>query len=122
MIELGNNNKPIVVQMKMNIVSNNIYGIVHDDDYNPTITFIHPSKNDWLDKINITCKNYINNNQQNNFITRILSFFSLISSNFRNFPYTSCYYQRYSLQLVNAMSQNASYDVISSSDKFNFDK
>jgi len=122
MIELDNNNKPIVVQMKMNIVSNNIYGIVHDDDYNPTITFIHPSKNDWLDKINITCKNYINNNQQNNCITRILSFFSLISSNFRNFPYTSCYHQRYSLQLVNAMSQNASYDVISSSDKFNFDK
>jgi hypothetical protein len=122
MIELGNNNKPIVVQMKMNIVSNNVYGIVHDDDYKPTITFIHPSKNDWLDKINITCKNYINNNQQNNFITRILSYFSLISANFLDFPYTSFYNQRYSLQLVNAMSQNAAYDVISSYDKFNFDK
>ena len=121
MIELGNNNKPIVVQMQMNIVFNNIYGIVYDDDYKPTVTFIHPSKNEWLDKIHITCKNYINNNQQNNCITRLLSLFSLISANFKDFPYTSFYHQKYSLELVNAMSQNAAYDVITSFDKLNFD-
>jgi hypothetical protein len=121
MIELGNNNKPIVVQMQMNIVFNNIYGIVYDDDYKPTVTFIHPSKNEWLDKLHITSKNYINNNQQNNCITRLLLLFSLISANFKNFPHTSFYHQKYSLELVNAMSQNASYDVISSFDKLKFD-
>lgn len=113
MIELGNNNKPIIVQMQMNIV--------YDNDYKPTVTFIHPSKNEWLDKIHITCKNYIDNNQQNNCITRLLSLFSLISANFKDFPYTSFYHQKYSLELVNAMSQNAAYDVISSFDKLNFD-
>jgi hypothetical protein len=120
MIELGNNNKPIVVQMKMNIVSNNIYGIVHDDNYKPIITFIHPSKNEWLDKLHTTSKKYIISNQQNDYITYILSYFSLISASFWNFPYTSFYNQKYSLELVNAMSQNASYDVISSFDKLNF--
>jgi hypothetical protein len=94
---------------------------VYDDDYKPTVTFIHPSKNEWLDKLHITSKNYINNNQQNNCITRLLLLFSLISANFKNFPHTSFYHQKYSLELVNAMSQNASYDVISSFDKLKFD-
>jgi hypothetical protein len=120
MIELGNNKKPVVVQMKMNIVSNNIYGIVHNDNYKPIITFIHPSKNEWQDKIHTTFKNYINSNKQNDYITRILSLCSFMSPSFRNFPYISFINQRYSLQLVNALSQNAAYDVVSTFDKLYF--
>jgi hypothetical protein len=116
MIELGNNKKPVVVQMKIRIVSNTKYGIVQNDDYIPTITFIHPSKNEWLDKIHPSSKTYINSDKQNNRIDSITSFSGLTNANFRNFPFTSILHERYSIELVNAMSQNAAYDVISSAD------
>jgi hypothetical protein len=120
MIKLSNNNKPIVIKMQMTIVSNDRYGIVQDSNYSPTITFIHPSKNEWLDKIHSSSKKYINSRKQNSRINSIISLSGLTNAKFRNFPYTSVLHERYSLELVNAMSQCAAYDVVSSLKKSDF--
>jgi hypothetical protein len=121
MLTLCASNKPIVVKvMQMKIVTNARYGIIQDPNYSPTITFIHPSKNEWLDKIHESSKTYINSTEQNSRIYSLISLTNLTNANFRHYPYTNVLHENYSIELVNAMSQNAAYDVITSVKKSDF--
>ena len=109
---------PLVVKMKVEVVSNNKYGIIinENESYTPSIIFIQPSQSNWLDKLPIKTKQYLDNNT--NIIESDISFTNLINATFRHFPFNNSIHLNYSKKLVVAMSQMASYDIISNKDLF----
>lgn len=116
--KLIDQNKPLVVKMKVEVVSNTKYGVIlkQDEVYMPTITFIHPIKSDWMNKLPPDTKNYIKNNV--NAFDNTLSFTNITNATFMNFPFNRYTHLNYSVELVNAMSQNACYDIVSNAKLF----
>ena len=113
MFELIKLNKSIIVQMPIEIVNNSKNGInlSPNEKYIPNITFIHPSKNEWLDKLPTDTKNYINNNKST--IKSMIALSDFINTTFAYYPFINTLTANYSIELINALSQNACYDVIS---------
>lgn len=113
-------NKPLIVKMDIETVSNTRYGIVIKDDekYIPTITFIHPSRNEWLDLIPKDSKEYIDNDMS--ILKSKLSYLNATNATFINYPFTSFFHLNMSKEYVIAMSQNACYDVMSNSKLFEY--
>ena len=113
-------NKPLVVKMDIEAVSNTRYGIVikDDDKYIPTVTFIHPSRNEWLDLIPKDSKQYIDSDTS--ILKSKLSYLSATNSTFINYPFTSFFHLNMSVEYIVAMSQNAAYDVMSNSKLFEY--
>ena len=112
--------RPLVVKMDMEVVSNTKYGIIikEDEKYTPTIIFIHPSRNEWLDLIPKDSKEYIDSDTST--LKNKLSYLSTTNATFINYPFTSFFHLNMSTEYIVAMSQNASYDVISNSTLFEF--
>jgi hypothetical protein len=112
--------KPLVVKMDMEVVSNTKYGIIikEDEKYTPTIIFIHPSRSEWLDLIPNDSKDYIDSDTST--LKSKLSYLSATNATFINYPFTSFFHLNMSTEYIVAMSQNASYDVISNSTLFEF--
>jgi len=102
---------PLVAQLKVSVVQNLKYGIVLNcgERYCPTITFIHPSRSNWTSRIPKPTANYIN---RNNDLQDMVSYTNVVNANFIDYPLISFYKLNYSTELVNAMSQNACYDVL----------
>jgi len=111
-------NKPLVVKMCVEVVSNTKYGVIlkQDEVYIPTITFIHPIRSKWMDKLPLDTKKYIKNNVNN--FDNTLSLTNLTNATFMNFPFNRYTHLNYSIELVNAMSQNACYDIVSNAALF----
>lgn len=118
--KLIDNKKPLIVKMDIEAVSNAEYSIdIKDDDkYIPTVTFIHPSRNEWLDLIPKDSKQYIDSDTST--LKSKLSYLSATNSTFINYPFTSFFHLNMSVEYIVAMSQNAAYDVMSSSKLFEF--
>jgi hypothetical protein len=115
--ELILNNKPLVVKLNLDIVPNKKYEI--SGGHLVSVIFIHPSQNEWLSKLPTETQDFIHNDT--NIWESKLSFTNINNANFLNYPYTSYIHENYSIELVNAMSQNAAYDVISSKFIFNIE-
>jgi hypothetical protein len=111
-------NKPLVVKMDIETVSNTRYGIVIKDGnkYTPTVTFIHPSRNEWLNLIPKDSKDYIDNDKS--ILKSKLSYLSATNATFINYPFTSFFHLNMSVEYIVAMSQNGSYDIMSNSKLF----
>ena len=118
--KLIDNKKPLIVKMDIEVVSNTEYGIIikDGDKYIPTVTFIHPSRNEWLDLIPKDSKQYIDSDTST--LKSKLSYLSATNSTFINYPFTSFFHLNMSVEYIVAMSQNAAYDVMSSSKLFEF--
>lgn len=117
---LNDEKKPLIVKMDIEVVPNTKYGIVikDSDKYIPTITFIHPSRNEWLDLIPKDSKEYIDSDTS--ILKSKLSYLSATNATFINYPFTSFFHLNMSTEYINAMSQNAAYDVISNSELFEY--
>jgi len=118
--KLIDNKKPLIVKMDIEVISNTKYDIIIKDNenYTPTVTFIHPSRNEWLDLIPKDSKQYIDSDTST--LKSKLSYLSATNSTFINYPFTSFFHLNMSVEYIVAMSQNASYDVISNSKLFEY--
>jgi hypothetical protein len=110
--------KPLVVKMNTDVVSNTLYDIVIKDDenYTPSVTFIHPSRSDWLDVIPKDSRDYIDSDKS--IFKSKLSYLSTVNATFINYPFTSFFHLNMSKEYIVAMSQNGSYDIMSNSKLF----
>jgi len=110
---------PLVVKMNVEIVSNKKYGLILADDetYTPTITFIHPSRNEWFDIIPTETCDYINNSATND-MRNTISYSQTVNATFKHYPFTSFKHLNVSAEYVVAMSQNACFDVIRHAELF----
>jgi outer membrane protein W len=104
--------------MDIETVSNTRYGIVIKDGnkYTPTVTFIHPSRNEWLNLIPKDSKDYIDSDKS--ILKSKLSYLSATNATFINYPFTSFFHLNMSVEYIVAMSQNGSYDIMSNSKLF----
>ena len=108
------NKKPLVVKLNLNILPNQHYEIKGGD--NIDLILIHPSQSEWLDTLPNDTLQFINNDREK--LDQQVSKLNMTNANFVNYPYLSYSHNNYSIELINAMSQNAAYDIITNKDKF----
>jgi len=111
--ELTKQNKPLVFQMKLDVLENIYSGTT---PYKVDVLFIHQSRNNFLDKLSNDVKNYISNHSSK-FMYYLSIYTNLFSSYFYNYPFNNSL--KFSVPYVNLTKQNAAYDVISNSEIFN---
>ena len=108
------NKKPLVVKLNLNILPNQHYEI--KGGANIDLILIHPSQSEWLDTLPNDTLQFINNDREK--LDQQVSKLNMTNANFVNYPYLSYSHNNYSIELINAMSQNAAYDIITNKDKF----
>ena len=107
-------NLPMMIYMKLNVLSNEYIGI--KGGYEISIIFCQNYKNDWMEKISPELKKYINNDTMY-FFDKILSYLSLYPMKFNNFPNIPVEILNYDIELVNAMIHIASYNIVNDKEK-----
>ena len=107
-------NLPMMIYMKLNVLSNEYIGI--KGGYEISIIFCQNYKNDWMEKISPELKKYINNDTIY-FFDKILSYLSLYPMKFNNFPNIPVEILNYDIELVNAMIHIASYNIVNDKEK-----